>query len=86
MVKQPQQQSEAWSDYVAINNILAPLKVKTSWIEFTPRQSMEIKLDNGMLLILSKADAQARLQRFVNVYNKIFASKTDPYLCQSAIC
>jgi cell division protein FtsQ len=71
------QQSDVWADYVAVNNILSPLKIKTSWIAITPRQDMEIKLDNGMLLILGKADMQSRLQRFVSVYNKVFASNAN---------
>lgn len=71
------QQSDVWSDYIFVNNILAPLKLKTNWIVLTPRQAMEIKLDNGMVLILGKADMQERLQRFVSVYNKIFGSNAD---------
>lgn len=71
------QQTDVWADYIAVNTILAPLKIKTTWIALTPRQAMEIKLDNGMLLILGKADMQDRLQRFVSVYDKIFGSNAD---------
>lgn len=73
----PGQQNEVWTAYQTLSNILIPLKIKISSIALSQRQSWEIKLNNNMLLILGRDDAQSRLQRFVTVYNKILNGNTN---------
>ncbi len=71
------QQNEVWTAYQTLSNILVPLKLKISSIELSQRQSWEIKLDNGMLLIVGRDDMQTRLQRFVTIYNKIIGTNAN---------
>lgn len=71
------QQNEVWTAYQTLSNILIPLNIKIISIALSQRQSWEIKLNNDMLLILGRDDAQSRLQRFVTVYNKIFGGNTN---------
>lgn len=73
----PGQQNAIWTDYIAVNMILAPLKIRANWVALTSKQSWVIRLENGMLLILGQEDPQARLLRFVSVYNKIFAANAN---------
>lgn len=52
---------------------LAPLQLSIARLNLDERRSWQMVLNNGMVLVLGKEDPTARFNRFVAVYNKIFA-------------
>jgi cell division protein FtsQ len=61
--------------YQQILTTLAPLNARIASLSLDTRQSWQLQLDNGMLVILGKTDPLARLQRFVAVYPQMIGNR-----------
>ena len=61
-----------WEQYEMLSHVLALDQLKIAVLELTPDQSWEIKLNNGIPLMLGSDNIVSRLKRFVAAYPKIF--------------
>ena len=52
---------------------LAPLELRIVELQLDNRRAVQLQLHNGIQLVLGREERLARLQRFVNVYNKTLA-------------
>lgn len=68
------QQKILWEGYQEMSHILTPSGLQIIWINLSGRQSWQIRLNNGLLLILGQEDILLRLKRFVSIYPKFFAA------------
>jgi cell division protein FtsQ len=57
--------------YQQMQPILAPLNLTISLLALDARQSWQLKMNNGMVLLLGTANPVKRLQRFVSVYHQV---------------
>lgn len=62
-----------WQNYQTIEKILQPVQLHVVYLEISERQSLRIRLNNGLLIILGRADGFDHLTRFVEVYRQILA-------------
>jgi cell division protein FtsQ len=51
--------------------ILAPLHLTISMLALDARQSWQLKMSNGVILLIGTTNPVERLQRFVNVYHQV---------------
>jgi cell division protein FtsQ len=63
-----------WQNYKAIERILRPIGLHVVYLEVSERQSWRLKLNNGLTLIIGRAEGLDHLSRFVGVYRQIVAS------------
>lgn len=70
-------QTEMSQYYATFTQLLKPLSLSIEQLETSSRSAVNIYLDNGMKLVLGREQQQVRLQRFIRVYNKLFASKAS---------
>ncbi len=56
------------------DQILKPLGLSVLTMKLTARRAWNIKLNNGMILYLGRVNIVARLQKFENVYPRVFAN------------
>ncbi len=59
-----------WQQYVAMGNIIAPLNLKITHIILAPRGAWQVRLSNGITVVLGTNDILMRLTRFVSAYEK----------------
>lgn len=62
--------------FTKINRLLTPLHAKISYLELTPYQTWQLKLDNGIILKVGHKDILTRLDHFVKVYSKIVGERS----------
>ena len=55
---------------------LTPLGMRIVGLQLDDRRAVQLQLHNGIQLVLGREERLARLQRFVNVYNKTLAHHT----------
>lgn len=60
-----------WEEYENYERILALNGYHIESMNLTKRHSWEVKIKDGPLLILGRADTGERLQRFIDVYPKL---------------
>ncbi|MBI3343453.1 MAG: cell division protein FtsQ/DivIB [Gammaproteobacteria bacterium] len=63
------------SRYRAMNEILAPLKLRITRMELDERRAWRLSMDGGMELVLGREQAEERLQRFINIYPALQAAE-----------
>lgn len=63
------------AQYRAMSKTLAPLGLRIARLELDERRAWRATLDNGMELMLGRADAYARLLRFAQVYHGLLAAQ-----------
>lgn len=63
------------AQYRAMDKTLAPLGLRIARLELDERRAWRATLDNGMELMLGRADAYARLLRFAQVYHGLLAAQ-----------
>jgi cell division protein FtsQ len=57
--------------YLLFSRDLAPINLRPVEVEISQRGAWQVWLDNGLLLVLGRERSEARLKRFVEVYNGI---------------
>jgi len=65
------QQKMVLEAYIKMGQTLAKLNLKIVHLTMTPRHAWQLVLDNNLEIMLSKADALSRLERFVEVYPQL---------------
>jgi cell division protein FtsQ len=71
------QQGNVWQQYQQFNQALQPLQLTVSRLVFNSRGSWQIVLNNGIALNLGRTELMPRLQRFIQVYPKLFANRVN---------
>jgi len=61
--------------YQTVTQVLKPLNLSLIRLNVSDREAVTLNLSNGIELILGKQDIMLRLQRFVGVYDQVFANK-----------
>ena len=61
----PDSAAEVMQHYARYSEILSPVGAQPAEVRLSARRAWQIKLDNGAVLELGRADTQARLARFV---------------------
>ena len=69
-----------WEEYKNYERILALNGYHIESMNLTKRHSWEVKIKDGPLLILGRADTGERLQRFIDVYPKLDPREQIAYL------
>ncbi len=71
MLEGPQGKSAlVWQQFLAMENIIAPLNLKVTHLMLAPRGAWQLKLSNGITVMLGTNDILKRLSRFVSAYEK----------------
>jgi cell division protein FtsQ len=63
-----------WQNYQQMSTILAPLKLNIAELDVNAREAIRLVLNSGTEILLGRNDTISHLQRFVNIYPKIFHS------------
>lgn len=71
----PTQESLAWQYYQQLGDILRPRHLQITELELNARQAVSLILNNGISVLLGRDNIIPRLQRFVAVYPRLFASQ-----------
>lgn len=68
--------------YRDMSRLLTPLGLQITVLSLTARHAWQLRLNNGMLVILGRDEPLVRLARFVKVYRQLFAihDKTVEYV------
>ncbi len=65
------------SKYFEMNGLLATLNLKISYLKVDARHAVELKLGNGLKIVLGREDNLHRLKRLMLIYNKMLANRID---------
>lgn len=71
------QQKYLLQTYLSMNSLLANLNLKIKLLRLVYQQSWYLQLSNGLSLYLSQTEPYLQLQRFVDVYSDVIASKVS---------
>ena len=63
------------SKYHEMNELLATIELKISYLKLDARHALELKLDNGLKVVLGRGDISHRLERLTRIYNKILSAR-----------
>ncbi len=66
--------TKLWQYYQEMNAVLMPLQLSIRELDLNNRQSVNLVLSNGTVVLLGHNQILSRLQRFVKVYPQIFTS------------
>jgi cell division protein FtsQ len=59
--------------YLLFNRDLAPINLQPVEVQMSQRRAWQVWLNNGLLLVLGREHSEARLEKFVAVYNRTVA-------------
>ena len=65
------------SRYHEMNKLLVAIDSKITYLKLDARHALELKLDNGLKVVLGRGDTTQRLERFIRIYHKILASRAS---------
>lgn len=65
------------SKYYEMNKLLVAIDRKIIYLKLDARHALELKLDNGLKIVLGRGDTTQRLERFIRIYHKILASRAS---------
>ena len=71
------QQQAVLSAFGKMNHLLAPVGVRVTALSMDARRAWRVNLDNGMELLLGRAERERQLLRFVHVYPKVLSDKAQ---------
>ncbi|MDH5601424.1 MAG: cell division protein FtsQ/DivIB [Gammaproteobacteria bacterium] len=57
--------------YYEMNGVLSEINRTITYLKFDARHAIELKLDNGLKVVLGRDDTVHRLNRFMRIYNKV---------------
>ncbi|HSS46892.1 MAG TPA: cell division protein FtsQ/DivIB [Burkholderiales bacterium] len=59
--------------YLLFSRELAPINLKPVQVQMSQRRAWQVRLDNGLLLVLGRERSEARFKKFVAAYNRTIA-------------
>ena len=62
--------------YHEINKLLSVINMKISYLKIDARHSLELRLDNGLKIVIGHDETKRRLERLISIYNKTLASRS----------
>jgi len=65
------------SKYHEMNNLLVSIDRKIIYLKLDARHAYELKLDNGLKVVLGRGNTIHRLERLTRIYNKILAARIN---------
>lgn len=65
------------STYYEMNELLVSIDRKISYLKIDERHAVELKLDNGLKVVLGRENIINRLERLMRIYNKILVSRIN---------
>lgn len=65
------------SHYYEMNNLLETISQKIIYIKVDARHAVELKLNNGLKVVLGRENTMGRLERLMRIYNKILADRIN---------
>jgi len=71
------QQHAVLTVFGKMNQLLAPVGLQVSALSMDARRAWRVSLDNGMELLLGRAERERQLLRFVHVYPKVLSEKAQ---------
>lgn len=60
-----------------MNKLLASIKRKITYIKIDARHAVELRLDNGLKVVLGRGDTLNRLERLLRIYQKVLANRIN---------
>ncbi len=65
------------SKYYEMNKLLESINSKITYFKLDARHAIELKLDNGLKLVLGRGDTRKRLERLTRIYQKVLLSRMN---------
>ncbi len=65
------------SHYYEMNNLLKTISQKIIYLKIDARHAIELKLNNGLKVVLGRENTMGRLERLMKIYNKILANRIN---------
>jgi cell division protein FtsQ len=65
------------SHYYEMNELLVTIDLKITYLKIDARHAVELKLDNGLKVVLGRGDSVNRLKRLMRVYHKVLANRIN---------
>lgn len=65
------------SKYHTMNEVLVSINRKITYLKIDARHAVELKLDNGLKVVLGREDNMHRLERLMSIYNKVLISRIN---------
>lgn len=65
------------SKYYEMNEMLASVERKITYLKFDARHALELELDNGLKIVLGRENTIHRLERLTRIYHKVLASRIN---------
>ena len=62
--------------YREINKLLSVIGEKVSYLKIDARHSLELRLENGLKIVLGHDETKHRLERLISIYKKTLASRS----------
>lgn len=62
--------------YREINKLLSAIDEKVSYLKIDARHALELRLDNGLKIVLGHDETKRRLERLISIYKKTLASRS----------
>ena len=63
--------------YYEMNGMLSGISRKITYLKFDARHALELKLDNGLKVILGRDNTALRLKRLTRIYNKVLLARIN---------
>lgn len=63
--------------YHEMNGMLAGINRKIAYLKFDARHALELKLDNGLKVVLGRDNTEYRLKRLTRIYNKVLLGRIN---------
>ena len=65
------------SKYYEMSEMLVTINRKITYLKIDARHAVELKLDNGLKVVLGREDNMRRLERLMSIYNKVLISRVN---------
>ena len=65
------------SKYYEMNSLLINVGQKIVYLKLDARHAVELKLNNGLKLVLGRGENMHRLERFMRIYHKVLANRVN---------
>jgi cell division protein FtsQ len=63
--------------YYDMNGLLETINRKITYLKFDARHALELRLDNGLKVVLGRDNTELRLKRLTRIYNKILLARIN---------
>lgn len=61
--------------FYEMNELLTTIEQKITYLKVDARQAIELRLDNGLKIVLGRGETITRLERFIRIYPKTLTSR-----------